>query len=169
MVSWCLLVLWLLLSTCSAEQMIQEESIHLNDQWISFQLPEGFALTDASREGRWVYENAQEGITIEVDTTEEDPRSQKAIIEKIRNENIVEELVVNDYCFLLYRSPVFRNFCHAILLDEEGYSLRLWCFYPVGTKINEIPSELLQIIQSFHSCEEREDASASSLSLFGYA
>lgn len=148
-------MLWLMLPLCSAEQVTPEgEIILLIDQGISFELPEGFALTDSSRADRWVYENVQEGITVDVDLTEKDLKSQKAIIEKVRNENIVEELTINSNHFLVYRSKIFQNFCHVLLLDGEGFLLRIWCYYPIGTELNEIPSEVLQIIQSFHSCEE---------------
>ena len=79
----CLLVLWLMLPLCSAEQVTSErETILLIDQGISFELPEGFALTDSSRAGRWVYENVQKGVTVDVDLVEEDLKSQKTIIEK---------------------------------------------------------------------------------------
>ena len=145
----CLLVLWLMLPLCSAEQVTSEgETILLIDQGISFELPEGFALTDSSRAGRWVYENVQKGVTVDVDLVEEDLKSQKTIIEKVRQENIAEELTVNENRFLVYRSEIYRNGCHVLLLNGEGFSLQIWCFYPIGTELNEIPSEVLQIIQS---------------------
>lgn len=169
MVFCCLLALWLMLPLCSAEQVTQEgDIIWLTEKGISFQLPEGFVLTDVVYGTRWVYENAQEGVIFSVDLADYGLKSEKTVIRKIRdksNKYIVEELEINGYHFLLYRSEIERNFCHALLLDGEGYSLVLWCTYPIDTELNEIPSELLQIIQSFQPCEEGESFGSLPLSL----